>query len=154
MKGKKKTILFVCTGNICRSPMAEGFLKERLEREGLLGIYEVRSAGLLAVEEAQVSSFAVQVMAEKGIDISHHRSHNLTLDDVEKADLILAMTRAHAEAIRFEFPKHKWKVYLLSEMVGRSYDIPDPYGGSFFEYRVCADEIMYLIEKGFSRIIE
>ncbi len=78
--------------------MAEGFLKERLEREGLLGIYEVRSAGLLAVEEAQANSFAVQVMAEKGVDISHHRSHNLTLDDVEKADLILAMTRAHAEA--------------------------------------------------------
>lgn len=149
-----KTILLVCTGNVCRSPMAAGFLREKLRQEGLEGKYIVRSAGVWALENQPPSAFACQVLAERGIDISDHRSHDLTLEDVEEADLILTMGQGQAEAIKVEFPQHAHKVYLLSEMVGRCYNIRDPYGGPLYEYRQCAYEIEKLIDEGFPRIME
>jgi len=149
-----KTILLVCTGNICRSPMAAGFLRKKLRQEGLEGKYRVRSAGVWALENQPPSAFACQVLAEWGIDISGHRSHNLTLEDMEEADLILTMGQGQAEAIRMEFPQHAPKVYPLSEMAEKHYDIYDPYGGSLQEYRQCAREIEKLINEGFPRIME
>jgi len=149
-----KTILLICTGSICRSPMAVGFLREKLRQEGLEGEYRVRSAGVWALENQPPSAFACQVLAEWGIDISDHRSHDLTSEDVEEADLILTMEQGQAEAIKLEFPQHAHKVYLLSEMTGRRYNIRDPYGGSLLEYRQCAHEIEKLINEGFPRIME
>ena len=149
-----KTILFVCMGNLCRSPMAEGLLRRKLEREGLLKEYRVRSAGVCAVEGAPASPDAVRVMAERGVDISGHRAHDLTPADVEEATLILTMTPSHAESIRREFPRQARKVYTLAEMAGRSYGVDDPYGGSLSEYRRCADEIERLIEEGYRRIVQ
>jgi protein-tyrosine-phosphatase len=86
-----KTIIFVCTGNICRSPMAEAFLKRILAREGLATDYVVRSAGVWAANGRPASAYAIQVMTRRRIDISGHRAHSLTRADVEEADLILAM---------------------------------------------------------------
>lgn len=149
-----KTILFVCTGNICRSPMAMGLLRDKLCEAGLEGEYEVRSAGVWGLESQPPSAYALQMMAERGIDISDHRSHDLTPQDVEEADLILTMERGQAEAIRVEFPPHAHKVHLLSEMAGRHYDIRDPYGGPLHEYRQCANEIERLIEEGYPRIMQ
>jgi len=149
-----KTILFVCTGNVCRSPMAAGFLREKLRKAGLEGEYRVRSAGLWALEDQPPSAYARRVMAERGIDISDHRGRDLTPEDVEEADLILTMERGQAEAISAEFPQHAHKVYLLSEMAGQQYDIRDPYGGPAYEYRQCANELEKLIEEGYSRIME
>jgi protein-tyrosine-phosphatase len=149
-----KTILFVCTGNVCRSPMAVGFLREKLRQKGLEGDYEVRSVGVWALENQPASTYARQILAERDIDISDHRGQDLTAEDVEKADLILTMEGGQAEAIRVEFPQHAQKVHLLSEMVGRQYDIRDPYGGLVREYRQCADEIERLIEEGCSRIMQ
>ena len=149
-----KTILFVCTGNICRSPMAMGFLREKLRQKGLEGGYEVRSAGVWALENQPPSAYAREIMLQRGIDISDHRSHDLTAEDVEKADLILTMERGQAEAIRVEFPQHAHQVHLLSEVAGRQYDIRDPAGGPLYEYRQCADEIERLIEEGYPRIMQ
>lgn len=149
-----KTILFVCTGNVCRSPMAAGFLREKLRREGLDREYRVRSAGVWAPENQPASPYARQVMAERGIDISDHRSHDLTPKDVEEADLILTLGRGQAEAISLEFPQHAHKVHLLSELADRQYDIPDPYGGSLSEYRQCANDIERLIEESYPRIMQ
>ena len=149
-----RTILFVCTGNLCRSPMAEGFLKRRLTLEGRDGEFRVRSAGTWAVDSAPASSHAVQVMAERGVDISDHRTHDLAPEDVEAADLILTMTTGHAQAISQSWPAQRRKVHLLSEMVGRRYDVEDPYGDSIEVYRACADEIEALIEGGYARILE
>ena len=148
-----RTILFVCTGNLCRSPMAEGFLKRRLALAGRDGEFRVRSAGTWAVEGAPAISHTVQVMAERGMDICDHRTHELTAKDVESADLILTMTVGHAQTIRRGWPAHRRKVHLLSEMVGRRYDVEDPYGASIEVYRACADEIEALIEDGYERIL-
>lgn len=149
-----KVVLLVCTGNLCRSPMAEGFLKRKLKQERLSASYEVCSAGIWATDGQPPSPYAIQVMAERGMDISDHRAHSLSQDDVEEADLILTMERGQAEAIRLEFPQHRRKVHLLSEMIGRRYDVFDPYMGPMAGYRRCANELEELVEEGFPRIKE
>ena len=149
-----RTILFVCTGNLCRSPMALGFLRERLRRDGRQDDVRVRSAGTWTVEGYPASLYALQVMAERSLDISDHRSHTLSARDVGEADLILVMAQGHQEAIEVEFPQARGKTYLLSEMVGKSYDILDPYGAPQAAYRRCADELEDLIEKGYEKIVE
>lgn len=149
-----RTILFVCTGNICRSPMAEAFLQHILAREGLATDYAVRSAGVWAANGRPASPYAIQVMARRGIDISDHRAHSLTRADVEEADLILAMTSGHAEAIETLLPQYKPKIHLLSEMAGHHYDIPDPGGGPLYEYLQCADDLEDLIERSYPQILK
>jgi len=146
------TILFVCTGNLCRSPMAEGFLRARLE-ENKGGDYRVRSAGTWAVEEARASRNAVYVMAEHGIDLGTHRAHLLTIEDVQEADLILAMAQEHADAITSQLPEDQDKVRLLTEVAGRTGDVEDPYGANLGIYQETADQISWLINEAFDEIL-
>lgn len=147
-------ILMVCTGNLCRSPMAAGLLRQRLASEGLAGQYSVRSAGTWALEDRPVSEFAAEVMATRGIDITDHRAHNLVSADVAEADLILVMSREHEQVIVNTWPQYKWKVRRLSEMAGKRRDVNDPYGLPIEEYRSCADLIDDYLERGFERILE
>ncbi len=137
-----KTILFVCTGNVCRSPMAEGLLRH-LTREQ--GGYEALSAGVGAVDGQQPSPEAVQAMAELGIDISGQRSRMLTRDLVQRADYIFAMTRGHLDTIQLLYPEAAEKTFLLREFDNTleefEKDIPDPIGSGLEAYRECRDKI-------------
>lgn len=148
-----RSILFVCFGNICRSPMAEVLMNRALAESDDDNEVSAWSAGVWAANGRPPSANAVQVMSERGLDISHHRAHNLTGYDVETTDLILTMTREFAIGIKQEWPRHAHKVYLLSEMAGENHDIEDPYTAPLDEYRVCADELERLIEKGYDRIL-
>jgi protein-tyrosine-phosphatase len=147
-------VLFVCTGNVCRSPMAAGLLRQRLAREGLADRYRVYSAGVWALNDKPASEHAVTVMKERGIDIGDHIAHTITAQDVGEADLILVMSREHERMIKSTWPQYKWKVYRLSEMSGKRRDIDDPYGGPIEEYRTCADTLSDYIERGLDRILE
>jgi protein-tyrosine phosphatase len=147
-------ILMVCTGNICRSPMAAGLLLQRLASEGLDGQHRVCSAGTWALDDRPASEHAVEVMAERDVDIAGHRARNLTSAIVAEADLILVMSREHEQIITNTWPQYRWKVYRLSEMAGKRRDIQDPFGLPIEEYRACADVIDGYLARGFARILE
>jgi RpiB/LacA/LacB family sugar-phosphate isomerase len=142
-----KTILFVCTGNVCRSPMAEGLFRHAVQGRG---DYRVLSAGLGALEGQPPSAHAVQAMKELGIDISGHRSRSLTADLVAQADYIFGMTHGHVEGILLLFPEAAEKTFLLREfddsVEGFDKDISDPIGGSYEVYVRCRDQIRDAIQ--------
>jgi len=148
-----KRILVVCTGNLCRSPMVMALLQARLARDDDRRDWQVASAGVWAVEGASASTHGIEEMAERGIDLSRHRARPVSRQLVEAADLVLVMTQHHAEALEAAFPGQACKVHLLSEMVGRRYDIQDPYGGARSEYTCVARELEQLIEDGYPRIV-
>lgn len=125
-------ILFVCTGNTCRSPMAEGYLASK-NIEGL----SVRSRGL-AADGSPVSENSATVMKEKGIDIEGHISTPLTSADLVWADKIFCMSLSHKTALDMFAPSNKVKV--LGD------GIPDPYGGDEEIYRICRDSIFSAID--------
>ncbi len=147
-------ILLVCTGNLCRSPMAVGLLRQRLAARGLDSRYQVRSAGVWAVDGEPASRNAVTVMAERGADISDHIAHTVTAADMAEADLILVMSREHADALKTTWPQYGWKIHRLSEMSGKRKDIRDPYQGPIEDYRACADTLTEYIDRGLEEILD
>jgi glycine hydroxymethyltransferase len=137
-----KNVLFVCTGNICRSPIAEGFFRRLL---GNRRDIEVASAGVHAVRGQPPSLYAVQVCEEEGVDISGLRSQPVTAALIDRASHVFAMTGAHLETIHMLFPQGAEKSFLLREFeepgttVWR--DVPDPIGLGRDAYELCARTI-------------
>lgn len=147
------SILIVCTGNICRSPIAEAYLRQRLAQERIPGEWEIISAGTWAQDGLPASETGVAVMRERGLDTSRHRSRNADAALLARVDLVLTMTASHAEVLRAEFPSAATKIFRLTEMAGPPFDIRDPYGGSLNDYRRTADELERQIEQGLPRIM-
>ncbi|HXX42464.1 MAG TPA: serine hydroxymethyltransferase [Chthoniobacterales bacterium] len=137
-----KSVLFVCTGNICRSPIAEGLFRRLV---GNRKDIEVASAGVHAVRGQPPSLYAVQVCEKDGVDISQQRSQPLTAELVDHATHIFAMTGAHLETIHLLFPGGIEKTFLLREFeeAGSTVwrDVPDPIGLGRDVYEECARTI-------------
>jgi protein-tyrosine-phosphatase len=133
--------------------MAMALLQDRLNRDEVRQDWVVESAGTWGGEGRPASAHAVAEMAERGIDLSSHLARPVTREIVAEADLVLVMTQNHAEAVKTAFPNQAHKVYLLSQMIGREYDIYDPYGSPRVEYAYTAKELEGLIENGYQRIV-
>ena len=138
-------ILFVCTGNTCRSPIAEGLLREALAARGIDQV-TVASAGSGAWEGAPVSEGAYLVGLEHGLDLSEHRARLLSRDLVREADLVLTMSGHHLARVAELGGEHK--VHLLGAYAGRDAgrsEVTDPFGGDLAGYRTTFGELQELI---------
>lgn len=141
-------IFFVCTGNTCRSPMAEAILKAK-ELPGV----EVRSAGIFA-GEAPLSTNARTVLDGAGISFEH-TSKQLLPEDMEWATLILTMTNSHKQFLLQSYPEYASKLYTLKEFAdGTAADVSDPYGGSLSTYQQTFNELKMLIDQVADKLAE
>lgn len=131
------SLIFVCTGNICRSPMAEYLLRARL---GPLSDWHIASSGIFAVEGMPISAHARHVLGERNIDARAHRSRQLTRGATRAADVIIAMTQGHRDQIQAEMPECRGKLFLLRgfDPTAPQPDVDDPIGGSDSDYRTTA----------------
>lgn len=147
-------VLFVCSGNICRSPMAAGYLRHRAAREGLSHVV-VESAGTLDIEGAPASNEAIAVAAAHGVDLREHRSRGLGRADVLAADLILVAALEHLETIDRRFPEAAERPLLIRSFeegpnpASGAPDLEDPIGrdratyvGCFATIRRCVDHLV------------
>src|SRR5213596_3609541 len=146
-------VLFVCTGNICRSPLAAALLQRALKERGL--DMNVTSAGTGAWDGAPASEGAYLVGLERGLDLSGHRARLLTRELVEQADLILTMARHHRA--RVDELGGEGRVFVLGEYAGREGDeaeVSDPFGGDLNVYRDTVGELDALIDATVERLVK
>lgn len=144
---QSREIIFVCTGNTCRSPMAEGIFNSFPQK----GFFAT-SAGLSAASGEKPSKNSVAVLSEIGIDIKNHRARRLTPEMVENAALVITLTRAHKNAVLNIQNRPLQKVMTLGEAARENRDILDPYGGTIEIYRACRDEIFDLVKEAYDNL--
>ena len=147
-----KRILFVCTGNSCRSVMATGLMEQLLQRAGVDAV-QVESAGIFAVEGMGPTRETNRTLQRAGVDCSSHRARALSVEMAEAADLIFVMEQFQAEEVVRRIPKASGKVHLLKPYglppaeVGTSPNIPDPIGKPLEVYEVCFADIQTAIQR-------
>ena len=142
-----KTLLFVCTGNTCRSPMAAALARKAT---GDSSEWQVVSAGINALNGQLVSPHSVSALRQMGIDISQHRAQMLTGRLVREADYIFGLTRGHVESIVSLYPEAAEKLFVLREFEENvsdlDLDIHDPIGGPLEGYLDCRDQIHHAVD--------
>jgi ribose 5-phosphate isomerase B len=153
-----KELLLICTGNTCRSSIAEAILRDMLKKYEASGRLKISSAGLAAQEGSGASQGAIEVMREYGIDLAQHRSRQLTLDMLQCADLVLTMTPTHKNIVVEMSPdEKKSNVFTLYEFATDGKDtvsrIVDPFGGDIDVYRKCSGEIWTVLKSALDKIV-
>jgi len=145
------SVLFVCTGNLHRSPIAKYLFKQKVDADP---DWKIASAGTYTRDGLPAPPEVLTILARYGIDARRHRTREVTRPLLESCNLILCMRSNHKEALRAEFPDLAARIYLLSEMAGETTDIEDPIGGPMVEFDVVAREIDSYLTRGFERIVQ
>jgi protein-tyrosine-phosphatase len=148
------SVLFICTANICRSPLAAAIFRQIVADEPDAAAWEIGSAGTWTIDGDEAAEFSRQVVRSFGQSLDHHRSRNITQAIMKKADIILTMEAFHKEALQAEFPALRRKILMLSELVGLQKDVRDPYGGSLDSYEETARLIESYLRAGLPRLRE
>lgn len=140
-------IMFICTGNICRSAMAHAMMSKKVKDENK--DIEVYSCGVFAENGDYPTREAIEVMEEYGVDLKPHRATNIRQSNIKEMDVILCATTAHKNNVLNMYPELEGKVYTMKEYAGfdkKDLDIKDPWGYDISTYRRCASEIEKCIE--------
>ena len=139
-----KKIMFICTGNICRSAMAEGYLKKLKDDENL--DIEVCSSGLYAEDGAGATYLAKEAMADYGVNLDMHMATNTSNSKIREMDIILCATSSHKQILLQLYPDLGGKIFTIKEYAyglnTKDKDISDPWGYDITVYRHCALELV------------
>ena len=145
------SVLFVCTGNFHRSPIAEYLFRAKI---GANPDWRIASAGTYTRDGLPAPPEVLTILARYGIDARRHRTREVTRPLLERSNLVLCLASNHKEALRAEFPDLAERIYLLSEMAGETADVEDPIGGPMIEFEAVAREIDDYLTRGFERIVQ
>ena len=152
-KAEKFTIMFVCSGNACRSPMAEGLLRKKLYQQFKTKL-KVHSAGTLGISGSPATPNAITVAKEKGVDISQHVSKGTTKEIMTEADIIFVMADYHKKTLDEDYPEYIQKIFLLTNFgldkkEQKNVSIKDPIGEKLTFYR----QVINHIERELERVV-
>ncbi len=148
-------ILLICTGNTCRSAMAEGILNKIISDNGANDKFTVVSAGISVFSPTKASDNAILALKDMGIDISSHISTQLTEEMINDADIILTMTASHKQIIKNVCDEITDKIYtLMGYAYGTDKDISDPYGMDLETYKKCAKEIYDALTTAYPKLLK
>ncbi len=145
------SVLFVCTGNICRSAMAHQYMQKRVKDLNIENNYLIDSCGIYAFTGDISTSNAILAMKKYDVNLKEHRAKNIQDMDLKSYDYIITMTLSHKEFIDYTYPDFKNKVYTLKELVNNNnngdINISDPWGYDINTYNLCASEIANYVDK-------
>ena len=144
------SVLFVCSANICRSPMAMGLLRSMVEDSS--DQWKIESSGVWDMGDQPAALNTQLVLQERGIDLNDHASRTITVKMLSEFNLVLVMEDNHKEVVKLAFPEYTDRIYMLSEMVGEIFNIVDPMGRSLADFEETALEIERILTEGFEKI--
>ena len=142
-RNQEKLVVFVCTANVCRSPMAEKLFEQALQESSVKKKIQVFSAGISAMDGDKASENSIEACKEIGIDLNDHRSSALTRATLQNASAVFCMTESHRALMQmyFELPENS-PVFLMREFLEQGpAELPDPYGQSMEVYRACREDM-------------
>ncbi len=147
-------VLFVCTANQFRSPLAAAYFDSRLKEAGIAAGWVTGSAGTWIEQPGGAHPRAIRAAQQAGLDLSEHRAREVTSAILADADLILTMEAGQKEALQIEFAAQREKIFLLSEFsTGKTYDIPDPARDRFVHADEIAAHLFSEIDRAFPVIL-
>ncbi len=134
--------------------MAVALFKHEISTREDAGQWRVESAGTWASEGMGPAYGTIMILKERGLSLPKHRSRIVTEEMIDTFDLVLTMESGQKEALRIEFPEAAKRIFMVSEMIGRLYDIPDPMNGSWWDYHETANDLDYIFSNGMERIVQ
>ncbi|MCJ7513732.1 MAG: hypothetical protein MUO23_12265 [Anaerolineales bacterium] len=146
------SVLFVCSANQCRSPLAEVILRQLVAGEAPEETWRVASAGTWAIPGLPATDYSQQEARRRGLDLSRHLSQPASCDLLAEFNLVLTMEKQHQHELQTACPAQAGKVHRLSEAVGGEFDIDDPHGGPQAGYRSLGETLASLLEDGLPAI--